>query len=92
VPPPDAPPEEPETPPEDEPTPPPQLHDLRESGALEQDANAVCFIHHPFDLATNPEKREHGPFSFIIAAQRLGPKGTVKLYADRKYSRFAEVD
>jgi replicative DNA helicase len=92
MPPPEHPPEEPETPPEDEPTPPPQLHDLRESGALEQDANAVCFIHHPFDLATNPEKREHGPFSFIVAAQRLGPKGTVKLYADRKYSRFAEVE
>lgn len=89
--PPPSPPEEPETPPEDEPTPPPQLHDLRESGALEQDANAVCFIHHPFDLATNPELREHGPFSFIIAAQRLGPKGTVKLYADRKFSRFEEM-
>jgi replicative DNA helicase len=85
-------PEEPETPPEDEPTPPPQLHDLRESGALEQDANAVCFLHHPYDLAINPEKREHGPFSFIVAAQRLGPKGTVRLYADRKYSRFEEVD
>jgi replicative DNA helicase len=90
--PPPAPPEEPETPPEDEPSPPPQLHDLRESGALEQDANAVCFIHHPYDLAINPEKREHGPFSFIVAAQRLGPKGTVKLWADRKYSRFQEVD
>jgi replicative DNA helicase len=86
------PPPEPETPPEDEPMPPPQLHDLRESGALEQDANAVCFIHHPFDLALNPEKREHGPFNFIIAAQRLGPKGVVKLYADRKYSRFEEID
>lgn len=84
--------EEPETPPEDEPTPPPQLHDLRESGALEQDANAVCFIHHPYDLASNPDKREHGPFSFIIAAQRLGPKGTVKLYAERNFSRFGEVD
>ena len=85
-------PEQPETPPEDEPSPPPQLHDLRESGALEQDANAVCFIHHPFDLSTNEIKREHGPFSFIIAAQRLGPKGTIKLYAERNYSRFNEVD
>lgn len=88
----EAPPPELEPPPEDEPAPPPQLHDLRESGALEQDANAVCFIHHPFDLALNPEKREHGPFSFIIAAQRLGPKGVVKLYADRRFSRFEEID
>jgi replicative DNA helicase len=85
-------PEQPETPPEDEPAPPPQLHDLRESGAIEQDANAVCFIHHPFDGATDADKREHGPFSFIVAAQRLGPKGTVKLYAERNYSRFIEVD
>jgi replicative DNA helicase len=82
----------PEEPPEDEPLPPPQLHDLRESGALEQDANAVCFIHHPFDGAANADKREHGPFQFIVAAQRLGPKGTVKLYAERKYSRFTEVE
>lgn len=86
------PPEEPETPPEDEPQPPPQIHHLRESGALEQDANAVCILHHPFDHAMNEEKRERGPFSFIVAAQRLGPKGMVRLYAEREFSRFSETD
>lgn len=49
----------------------PQLSDLRESGALEQDANTVIFIHRPD--AQKPEEAE-----LIVAKQRNGPIGTVR--------------
>jgi replicative DNA helicase len=72
--------------------PPPKLHDLRESGAIEQDANAVCFLHHPLNESENRFERESGPFELIVAAQRLGPTGAVSLFAQRQFSRFTEVE
>jgi replicative DNA helicase len=71
--------------------PPPQLHDLRESGAIEQDANAVVFLHHPLSESGISWERDHGPFELIVAAQRLGPTGSVSLHAERHYSRFKEM-
>ncbi len=59
----------------------PQLSDLRESGALEQDADLVIFIHRADAYRTKPEDKEKrdGIAELIVAKQRNGPTGTVKL-------------
>ena len=70
----------------------PQLSDLRESGALEQDADLVAFIYR--DEVYN--KDENNPFKgtaeFIIAKQRNGPVGTVKLSFMNSYTRFENYE
>lgn len=68
--------------------PPPALHELRESGAIEQDANAVVFLHNPFSGSDDPTAKEHGPYDVIIAKQRLGRRGVVQLRADLAMSEF----
>lgn len=61
----------------------PKLSDLRESGALEQDADLVCFIH-------RKNHRESGPNEFIIEKQRNGPTGTVIVTLDRDIGLFTD--
>lgn len=70
----------------------PQLSDLRESGAIEQDADIVCFIHRPeyylhgAQLDDKPEMR--GLAEFIIAKHRSGSVEDVPLRFRAKYARF----
>ncbi|HEX6988351.1 MAG TPA: replicative DNA helicase [Bacillota bacterium] len=64
----------------------PQLSDLRESGAIEQDADVVIF------LWDNPEYRESLLVEAIVAKQRNGPTGGVQLVFNKDVGRFAEPE
>lgn len=57
----------------------PQLSDLRESGQIEQDADLILFLHRPEYYKKNPLPEEKGIVELIIAKQRQGPTGIVKL-------------
>src|SRR5262245_10189137 len=68
----------------------PQLSDLRESGALEQDADVVIFIYRQDmyrDKSEEPDEGE-GVAELIIGKQRNGPTGVVKLAFIREFTRF----
>jgi replicative DNA helicase len=71
----------------------PQLSDLRESGALEQDADIVMFIFredmYPVEGQINPETQ--GTAEIIIGKQRNGPMGTVNLAFIKQYTRFENL-
>jgi len=69
----------------------PLLSDLRESGSIEQDADVVAFIHREeyYDRENEDIK---GQAEIIIAKQRNGPTGTVKLAYLSDYTRFENLD
>ena len=69
----------------------PQLSDLRESGAIEQDADVVLFIHRPsfFNLNATPQEREMA--DILIAKQRNGPTDKVKFVFRSRMTRFEEA-
>ena len=81
----------------------PQLSDLRESGAIEQDADVVMFLYREeyyherkepeADTSEHAEWREkgekiHGVAELIIGKQRHGPTGTIRLQFTREYTKF----
>jgi replicative DNA helicase len=71
----------------------PQLSDLRESGALEQDADLVIFIYRPDQYADRDAApiEAQGVAELIIGKQRNGPTGTVKLAFIRELTRFENL-
>lgn len=69
----------------------PQLADLRESGAIEQDADLVMFIHRPEYYKKNPSPQEEGVAEIIIAKQRNGPTGLVNLVFIKEITKFENL-
>lgn len=68
----------------------PMLSDLRESGAIEQDADMVMFLYR--DEYYNPDTEEKGVAEVIIAKQRSGPTGSVKLAWLSQYTKFGNLE
>ena len=71
----------------------PQLHDLRESGSLEQDADVVLFLFHPHmagEKGPNGESLE-GIAEVNVGKQRQGPKGTIHVSWDEETTHFANL-
>ncbi|QTK08122.1 replicative DNA helicase [Staphylococcus haemolyticus] len=81
----------------------PMMSDIRESGSIEQDADIVAFLYRDdyynrgegeddggsFEPQSNDE---NGEIEIIIAKQRNGPTGTVKLHFMKQYNKFTDID
>ena len=83
----------------------PMMSDIRESGSIEQDADIVAFLYRDDyynrgegeddDDSTNFEPQsndDNGEIEIIIAKQRNGPTGTVKLHFMKQYNKFTDID
>ncbi len=74
---------------------PPQLSDLRDGGSIEQDADAVVFIHNPAEglPGTDPKRAQIGGRRFLIVAKnRQGERGFVEVQFDGRYQRFSSAE
>ncbi|ELJ9285524.1 replicative DNA helicase [Staphylococcus pseudintermedius] len=83
----------------------PMMSDIRESGSIEQDADIVAFLYRDDyynrgdgdddddDGGLEPQTNdENGEIEIIIAKQRNGPTGTVKLHFMKQYNKFTDID
>ena len=73
----------------------PQLSDLRESGAIEQDADLVLFIHRPEYYGMDVDEEGNslkGVAEIIVAKHRNGPTGEIHLKFIREYAKFVDMD
>lgn len=68
----------------------PRIADLRESGAIEQDADIIAFIYR--DEMYNPETKDKGIAEIILGKHRAGPTGTVRVAFSGEYTRFDQLD
>ena len=68
----------------------PIMSDLRESGAIEQDADVVLFIYRKFVYSKSEE--DEGLGELIVAKHRNGPTGNVKVSFIDKYAQFTNLD
>lgn len=66
----------------------PKLSDLRESGAIEQDADLVLLLHRPEYYQETPRAEDLGRAELIVAKQRHGPTGVVELRFTKEFTRF----
>lgn len=67
-----------------------QLSDLKESGAIEQDADLIIFLHREEQVDKDTERK--GEADLIIAKQRNGPTGKITLAFQSKYTKFKSID
>ena len=70
----------------------PQLSDLRDSGAIEQDADIVMFLHNPKKYNDSPTAEEPGVVELIFAKHRNGRVGSVKLRWIGEYTTFVGME
>ena len=68
----------------------PQLADLRESGAIEQDADVVMFLYR--EDFYNPETERQNITDLYIKKHRNGPVGKIELYFDREKQQYRDLD
>ncbi len=70
----------------------PMLSDLRESGAIEQDADVVIFLHREDYYPEDKTPENMGKARVIIAKQRSGPTGAISMQWQGEYTKYMEVD
>lgn len=75
---------------EKRPDPRPMLSDLRDSGAIEQDADVVLFIYR--DEVYNPHSEDRGIAEILVRKHRNGPVGVRRLVFIERYAQFSEMD
>src|SRR5687767_8308255 len=70
----------------------PRMSDLRESGSIEQDADVIMLLHREdYYRMSEPDFQPDNIAEVIVAKQRNGPTGTIKLFFDNKSTRFENL-